>query len=517
MSNKSQDPLNSFATRLDKLVDLKSIAVFIKEREYNRRSFNWDDVCLDTTYWAFDSLLALARLEERIGMRQDTIHELRAVLSEEWVENVLPLFHDVDTGGFKQRPEGNPSLYSTDDACRLASEIYKDKRMYKEVPAKMKLLYKGVYEFLSRCLFNYAGAYSDEPAYISETGPSVASTYSAYHCVLKDPSSVGREGQDLIRNEELTNFVRLCRVISSDGLSVGFSNTPFDQKPCICTTFLSLKILERLGLLERTINRTEASRIMEFLRQSWKNTEGGFTWNPSGDRATLIHTRYSILTVKMLKERKLLPPETLAKTDWAKILKFVFSCQSIDGGFGVARDSPANMLGTRDALSILDILLDTVETDHTISSELKKLEPERIREFIESCRDSKRACYAGIPYRKKRVTGLGALDEAVEKIREDWQDQANVLRAKGVERALFQNMMQFQGLSSATTEWPLKVGFVTLAFIATLSGVFGLYFATLGNLALSVLLTGPALSSLIGLFFISIAVKAKKKKGENRY
>lgn len=403
--------------RLEKVIDLKKIAEVMLEREYGEKSLNWDEVCLDSTYHAADAYYTIHRIEkykklESLG-KEEEILVMEQKKPNEWgeedyVEYVDPerfLLSQIDKyrGGFKQLLDLEPDVYSTDDGCRIIFDMIRENRLSE----KLKRHFDKICLFLASCQDEDTGGFSDRPF----LAPTVAITFAAAY-----PLSMMINWFEKVVKRRFPCDFRVPHdktveyLYSKCGKEIddmtGFANTPYDE-PMLCSTYYVLRGARHfLELQERELNdridERSGKRILNFVRQCWIEHDGGFSCRLDGKRATLIHTRYAILTMLELVNNNILKIEYLVEDLHPnEIPKFVFSCYS-NGGFAALPGVQPTVYSTRAALRIiryLEVLRITkkIETGTDYQKEMRKFDREKIEMFLRSCYDNQKLGYAGLP------------------------------------------------------------------------------------------------------------------------
>lgn len=402
--------------RLKNLEGLRLIADFIKEPEYREKSLNWDNVCLDSTYHALDACLTMQRIKKyrtlEASGKKDEILVLQRTKPSEWKEEcyvghtdieqfLLPLF-DEYSGGFRQCQNFEPDVYSTDDACRLIFDLIGEDKL----PEKLSKHLEQTYSFLLSCQDQKTGAFSDRPF----LAPCVSMTFAAV-CSLskligwfKSRNIVPQADFQIPLDKTIEYLYQSCARSFDD--MIGFADTPYDE-PLLCSTFFVLRTIRRILELQsrklaEVVNRNVGRRIIEFVRNCWVEQDGGYSCKLNAKRATLIHTRYAILTTLELFSNDIVGAEHVTQFFRpTHVLKFVFSCY-LDGGFGTIPGITPTVYSTRAALKIIEYLellriRKEVKTDVEYEECMKRFDDEEIAKFLSSCYDRQKLGFAGLP------------------------------------------------------------------------------------------------------------------------
>jgi len=402
--------------RLEKLIDLRKIAEVLLEPEYGEKSLNWGEVCLDATYHAADAYYNIHRIEkyrklESLGKEEEILvmEELNPNKweKEDYVEYVdperflLPLI-DKSRGGFRQRLDLEPDVYSTDDGCRIIFDLTRESRLSQKIIRH----FEKICLFLASCQDENTGGFSDRPFLT----PTVAITFAAAYplsMMIKWCDSLNRPFPCDFKVPYDKTIQYLCSECRKDiDDMTGFANTPYDE-PMLCSTYYVVRAIRHFLELQSKglkdlIDEGTGKRILNFVKHCWREQDGGFTCLLDSKRATLIHTRYAILTIMELVKNGILKSGYLAEDLHPnEIARFLFSCLS-HGGFAALPGVQPTVYSTRAAVRIirnLEVLRITkkIETSKEYEEEMGKFDRKEVEMFLRSCYDKQKLGYAGLP------------------------------------------------------------------------------------------------------------------------
>ena len=442
---------------LNKINTQMELSNFIREPEYAIRAVYWDEVCLDSTYHAYDTFSTIERIKrereleqkykkepkklaeiikETFMTRGDTHdHENNKVfpyqrekekyrprvIEEDKIERIVLPFFDDNRGAFKLRQyEPWCDVYSSDDAWRMTYSLTKG-IPEKGIPETLAQKFEKVFDYYISCRDKEFGAFSDTP----NTMPTIAMTFSAmlplYELIkyLKEHRKKAINLNSVFSQKKLTKFVEIHR--REYDSTMGYVNTIYDDEPLLCSTFYALSIMEQVAsmafakegvekdkekILKEVIDKETGEKILEFVELCWKEKEGGYSSSPTSPVASLIHTRYAILILNKLINAEIVELERVQENfKPTRILQFINDCSQPDGGFAITniKEMMSSIYSTRYAVKILRYLevlrmREVIDVDQNYQDEFKKIDEKKIEEFLKSCYDNETGCYTGLPF-----------------------------------------------------------------------------------------------------------------------
>lgn len=350
------------------------------EGDLCKKVLYWDDYCLDTSHYGLSILDKVNNISPQVSIRKERfMNENRNNLTK-----FLLSHYDDRSGGFRHNKKAWPTIYAT--YCAIGYM----KRFFNLETSKSPLTHKNakdiigehqiprIFHFISSCEFK-TGGYGGFPF----GTPSLLNTFSAVLILWNLGGSISKNQYD-----KLTHFILSC-FKGNEGIGYGFSNSPNENKPCICLTryaIATLLILEALrkneaywGNLEENdnvVNRKMRNKIDKFIT-SCRKPDGSFSRYPdeiSSLTTTNIVFSYIELAPKTFKEK------ILFQNDDTQILDFINIFRS-SGGFAFNEGLKPNLLATKSAVTILE----TLKNNFNDSNHINERDLDNILNFTTAC------------------------------------------------------------------------------------------------------------------------------------
>ncbi len=316
---------------------------------FRRRILYWRYPSIDTTrYWLSCSQgLGLMGVGED-GQAGSLVEELDRGLVSFLFDNF-----ECKTGGFSQCHKAPATVYATDMAVYLLTELYGGRSQTVNGQTKSRFGYRNAVElqkeiaridyraggfiarsieFVKQAWDSETGGFFDSPHDKPRQRADVLSTHSGY-LLLWDLE------QDAAVKEGVSGFLlgRCLKMVDVETGAIGFAENP-SGAAAVGPTYYALRILHKMG--EGAWIRNNMNGVLEFLRSCWQEKEteagkiGGFRSSPrSGlNIVSTVHALYILLDIL---------PDRLSNLDYLresgrsdKILAYARACQSIRyGGF----------------------------------------------------------------------------------------------------------------------------------------------------------------------------------------
>lgn len=363
----------------------------IREVEFSRKILFWDELGVDTTYFALEILNKL---------EADIPKEKRDKVEKFILESV---YNEID-GGFKQT-ESIPysTVHATHCAIGALKQLYfayddKNKiannrpvgiKNLQEILSEKKV--ERIFTFLKNCESDTGGfreSYNEKK--ISTVNDTATALWIYWH--------MGRVDQQ--NSEKTISFIKKCfRYI--DDSKCGFTNTvnSNNNRVWICTTYYANRLAIYFDEIKRFIEGHEDC-LEEFIISCARKRRSGFAADNRLE-PNVIHTKDALsLLIRQWKVHERASEEK--NQELINIIEgvknFMGQCY-LNGGYAFAEHKyyMPNIYATRLALDIVEYI-DIFRRFNNKNIESLNIEREKIIDFVWSCYDEKVGAFRG--YRK---------------------------------------------------------------------------------------------------------------------
>lgn len=281
----------------------------IREKDFFRKMAFWTFPSIDTSYFALQTLLLLAN-----SIDQKVIKEFLTKNEDKLKKFVFNCF-DNETGGFIQTKENKyPTLHATHCVIGLVSSFFALKNNevvdfskpatkekvraffdFKEFKTKNINIIDSILEFVVSCYDSDTGGFIEVPKKVLQRSnikrfPSINNTASAIWCFFHLEEDVPTLLHQDAK-EDIFKFIDNLKVKERNWCA--YKNSAEDDYPWICSTYYAERTIRNLGL---AFKQEELNDILRFTISTKKNNSG-FCGGNNLD-ANIIHTKDAMSLIK---------------------------------------------------------------------------------------------------------------------------------------------------------------------------------------------------------------------------